>query len=42
MQELFFGLGLAGKKMGPSDFKRFMMDIQRYLPSLSDQILPSF
>ena len=38
VQELFFGLGLAGKKMGPKDFKRFMMDIQRYLPSPAGQM----
>lgn len=32
--ELFYGLGIVGKgkRMTTADFKRFMMDIQKYLP----------
>eukprot|EP00913_Durusdinium_trenchii_P021748 g20434.t1 len=34
VMELFYGLGIVGKgkRMTTADFKRFMMDIQKYLP----------
>lgn len=32
VQELFYALGISGRKMTSADFKRFMTDVDKYLP----------